>query len=112
MRKSVAILAAAAAVLLAVAHERSHARADKPEHRAYVMVERLETTGPESLQEDYGRLAREILPRFGGRYLARSRNNVLLEGDGPAPCCVALLEFPNPEAAQRWYQSPENRDAS
>jgi uncharacterized protein (DUF1330 family) len=73
---------------------------DRP---AFVIVERIATTGPETIQEDYAKLARDILPKYGGRYLARSQRNVLLEGEGAAPCCMAILEFPNLEAVMRWY---------
>jgi uncharacterized protein (DUF1330 family) len=78
---------------------------------AFVIVERTTTIGPESIQEEYAKLAREILPKYGAQYLARSQHNVLLEGDGAAPCCVAILEFPSVEAVTRWYNSPENQDA-
>ena len=78
---------------------------------AFVIVERTTTTGPESIQEEYAKLARDILPKYGARYLARSQQNVLLEGDGAAPCCIAILEFPGLEAVTRWYNSPENQNA-
>jgi uncharacterized protein (DUF1330 family) len=79
---------------------------------AYVIVERTATTGDESIQEQYAKLAREILPKYGARYLARSQRNTLLEGDGPAPCCMAILQFPNVEAVHRWYDSSENQSAA
>jgi uncharacterized protein (DUF1330 family) len=79
---------------------------------ALVIVERLATTAHEAVQDEYAKRAREILPKFGARYLARSRQNVLLEGDGDAPCCVAVLQFPSLDAARRWYDSPENQEAS
>jgi uncharacterized protein (DUF1330 family) len=79
---------------------------------AFVLVERTETTGPESIQAEYAKLARDILPKYGARYLARSQSNALLEGDGPAPCCMALLEFPSMDAVKRWYDSPENQSAA
>jgi len=79
---------------------------------AFVIVERTSTTGPETIQQEYAKLAREILPKYGGRYLARSQENTLLEGDGTAPCCMAILEFPTLDAAERWYRSPENQEAS
>jgi uncharacterized protein (DUF1330 family) len=88
----------------------SHAQPS--DSRAYVLVERIQTTGSESTQDEYARLARDILPKYGGRYLARSRNNALLEGTGPLSCCFALLEFPNMDAVKRWYDSPENRAAA
>jgi uncharacterized protein (DUF1330 family) len=84
-------------------------RANPP---AYVIVERLNTTGPESVQEQYGKVSREIVAKFGGSYLARSQHNVLLEGDAGTPCCIAILSFPSVEAAKSWYDSPENQDAA
>jgi uncharacterized protein (DUF1330 family) len=86
--------------------------AQTQDHPAFVLVERLATTGPESIQAEYAKLARDILPRYGGRYLARSQNNALLEGDGTAPCCMAILQFPSLDAVRRWYASAENQDAS
>jgi uncharacterized protein (DUF1330 family) len=50
--------------------------------------------------------------RYGGRYLARSQNNLLLEGAGSAPCCMAILQFPNLDAVRKWYDSPENQSAA
>jgi uncharacterized protein (DUF1330 family) len=79
---------------------------------AFVIVERLETTGPESIQQEYAKLARDILPKYGAHYLARSQRNTLLEGAGPVPCCMAILQFPSQEAAKRWYESPENQAAA
>jgi uncharacterized protein (DUF1330 family) len=79
---------------------------------ALVIVERLATTADESVQDEYAKRAREILPKYGARYLARSRQNLLLEGDGEVPCCVAILQFPSMDAARRWYDSSENQEAS
>jgi len=79
---------------------------------AYVIVERLTTTGPESIQEEYGKVSRDIVAKFGGRYLARSQQNALLEGEGTVPCCMAIIAFPSTEAAKSWFGSPENQDAA
>jgi uncharacterized protein (DUF1330 family) len=75
-------------------------------------VERLATTGPEAIQEEYAKRARDILPKYGGRYLTRSQRNMLLEGEGAAPCCMAILQFSNADAARRWYDSSENQAAA
>jgi len=82
------------------------------ERPAFVIVERTATTGPETIQQEYAKLAREILPKYAARYLARSQENTLLEGDGGAPCCMAVLQFPNMDAVKRWYDSAENQEAS
>ena len=79
---------------------------------AFVIVERLDTTGPESIQEQYGKISRDIVANFGGRYVARSQHNVLLEGEGAAPCCMAIISFPSVEAAKNWFNSPENQAAA
>jgi uncharacterized protein (DUF1330 family) len=79
---------------------------------AFVIVERLTTTGPESIQQQYGKVSRDIVAKFGGRYIARSQQNTLLEGDGAAPCCMAIISFPSAEAAKSWFDSPENQDAA
>jgi uncharacterized protein (DUF1330 family) len=79
---------------------------------AFVIIERTTTLGDESIQEQYAKLAREILPKYGARYLARSQRNMLLEGEGAVPCCMAILQFPSVEAVRRWYDSPENQSAA
>ena len=49
-----------------------HSFAQSQNRPAFVIVERLTTTGPESLQEQYGKVSRDFVAKFGGRYLARS----------------------------------------
>ena len=90
----------------------THLFAQQANAPAFVIVERLSTTGPESIQEQYGKVSREIVAKFGGRYLARSQHNELLEGDSSTPCCIAILSFPSVEAAKSWFDSPENQDAA
>jgi uncharacterized protein (DUF1330 family) len=89
-----------------------HSFAQSQNRPAFVIVERLTTTGPESLQEQYGKVSRDIVAKFGGRYLARSQHNALLEGEGSVPCCMAILSFPSVEAAKNWFDSPENQEAA
>jgi uncharacterized protein (DUF1330 family) len=105
-----AVILAVAAMLALAASQRLFAQqAGAP---AFVIVERLTTTGPESIQEQYGKVSREIVAKFGGRYVARSQRNVLLEGQGDVPCCIAIIAFPSMEAARNWFNSPENQDAA
>ena len=103
-------VSAVVAILAFAASERLFAQ--KASAPAFVIVERLTTTGPESIQEQYGKVSRDIVASFGGRYVARSQHNVLLEGDGNAPCCMAIISFPSVEAAKSWFDSPENQDAA
>jgi uncharacterized protein (DUF1330 family) len=105
-------LALLAAALSASPLGLSRSIAQQESRPAFVIVERTATTAEESIQEEYAKLAREILPKYGARYLARSQHNTLLEGDGPAPCCIAILQFPNLETIRHWYDSPENQSAA
>jgi uncharacterized protein (DUF1330 family) len=104
------ILLAAALALFLFSLQTAGAQQDASP--AYVIVERTATTGSESIQSEYTKLAREILPMYGARYLARSQRNVLLEGNDAAPCCIAILQFPSMDAVRRWYDSPENQSAA
>jgi uncharacterized protein (DUF1330 family) len=103
------ILAAAFAACL---FSPTTASAQQEASSAFVIVQRTATTGSESIQAEYAKLAREILPKYGARYLARSQRNVLLEGSEPAPCCIAILQFPSMDSIRRWYDSPENQSAA
>ena len=118
MQRYVKALRASAGVLLAAVLSASSpvaidaATAQQQDNPAFVIVERTATTGDESIQQQYATLARDILPKYGARYLARSQRNTLLEGDGAAPCCMAILQFPSMEAVRRWYDLPENQSAA
>jgi uncharacterized protein (DUF1330 family) len=117
MRKLLCFFGLASAAALAVALIGTSllpgsSLAQQESRPAFVIVERLATTADESVQEEYARLARDILPKYGARYLARSQSNTLLEGEGAVPCCIAILQFPSMDAAKRWYESPENQAAA
>jgi len=118
MRRCVTVLRAGAVVLLAAVLSAAPplaidaAMAQQQSNPAFVIVERTATTGDESIQQQYAQLARDILPKYGAKYLARSQRNSLLEGDGAAPCCMAILQFPSMDAVRRWYDSPENQSAA
>jgi uncharacterized protein (DUF1330 family) len=108
----IAAAAALAVAIVTVSMLPGSSRAQQESRPAFVIVERLATTADESVQDQYAKLARDILPKYGARYLARSQRNTLLEGEGTAPCCVAILQFPSVDAAKRWYDSPENQAAA
>lgn len=76
--------------------------------KAYVYAE-LDVTDP-ALFETYRPLAAASIAEFGGRYLVRGGAKEVLEGDMPAPRSV-LLEFPSPERAMEWYNSPQYQHA-
>lgn len=59
--------------------------------------------------EAYRRDVPALIAAYGGRYLAKSLSPQLLEGDGPAPDTLAVLEFPSLEAARAMLSSPDYR---
>jgi uncharacterized protein (DUF1330 family) len=51
------------------------------------------------------------IARFGGRVIAGGGSKVdLLEGE-PSPEWIFIIEFPTADAARRWYQSDDYRQA-
>jgi uncharacterized protein (DUF1330 family) len=75
---------------------------------AYVIAE-IRVTDPAGY-EPYRPLAAASIARFGGRFLARGGEAVLLEGV-PPPERIVVIEFPDAAAGQRWYQSEEYQSA-
>jgi uncharacterized protein (DUF1330 family) len=75
---------------------------------AYVVAD-IEVTDPAGY-EPYRPLAAASIARFGGRFLVRGGATELLEG-APAPGRVVVIEFPDAEAARRWYRCDEYQSA-
>ena len=63
---------------------------------AYLLVD-CEVTDPKQY-DNYKRLAQAAVAQYGGRYVVRGGETV-------------VLEFPDLEQARRFYDSPEYRDA-
>ena len=72
--------------------------------RGYIMAE-VEITNPEGYRE-YAATVQATIEKYGGKFLSRGGKNTPLEGEWPQRRRV-IIEFPSPEAAQKWYDSPE-----
>jgi uncharacterized protein (DUF1330 family) len=75
---------------------------------AYVIVE-TDITDPERY-ERYKAASPGAVASGGGRFVARGGELAVLEGDWH-PSRLVILEFPDLEAAKRWYASPEYTEA-
>jgi uncharacterized protein (DUF1330 family) len=75
-----------------------------PAKKAYLLVQ-SDVTNTEQYA-GYAKLTPAIIEKFGGKFIARGGRNVTLEGP-KAPARVVVIEFPNFEAAQGFYNSPE-----
>lgn len=75
---------------------------------AYVLVD-VDVTDAEQYDR-YRPLAAASVEQYGGRYLARGGASEVFEGDR-VPNRLVVLEFPDADAARRWYHSPEYTEA-
>ena len=60
--------------------------------------------------EIYKAMAPPAIAKYGGRYLVRGGAMTVIEGNWQ-PSRIVVLEFPDVEAARRFYDSPEYRAA-
>ena len=75
---------------------------------AYVIIE-TDISDPEQY-ERYKEASPEAVASGGGRFVVRGGEHSVLEGDWN-PKRLVVLEFPDLEAAKRWYDSPEYVEA-
>jgi uncharacterized protein (DUF1330 family) len=74
---------------------------------AYVIVD-IEVTDPARFAE-YRQHVPTTLAPYGGRFLVRGGTHEVVEGSW-RPRRLVVLEFPNLDAARRWYDSEEYRE--
>lgn len=55
---------------------------------------------------DYAANTHKIVEKHGGRYLTRSGNITVLEGDQTDSTLIAILEFPTRQALEAFVQDP------
>lgn len=72
---------------------------------AYLVVDTL-LENPQAY-ETYKALARPIVEKHGGEYLARGGAMDIKEDDLWSPSRMVLIRFPDAAAANRFYESPE-----
>lgn len=56
---------------------------------------------------EYAARVHEIAAKHGGKYLSRSGNIEVLEGDSDELTLIALIQFPDKEAAKAFANDPE-----
>ncbi|MFI5002539.1 MAG: DUF1330 domain-containing protein [Reyranellales bacterium] len=75
---------------------------------AYMIVE-VETTD-ETLMAEYRKLTPGLIAKFGGKFIVRGGTTHTLEG-GWNPGRIVVIEFPDMQAAQHFYYSPDYQPA-
>ena len=61
----------------------------------------------DSWVKDYAAKTEAIVARHGGRYLVRGATMEKLEGAGPLPHVMVVIEFPSMVHARAWHSDPE-----
>lgn len=56
---------------------------------------------------DYAAKVHDIVHKHGGKYLSRSANIEVLEGDPPPTTLIAILEFPDTEKLKAFANDPD-----
>ncbi|MFK8052671.1 MAG: DUF1330 domain-containing protein [Woeseiaceae bacterium] len=59
----------------------------------------------------YGAVAADLVAKFGGRYVLRGPGAELLEGDFGEGAGMVISEWPDKEAARKFWNSPEYAEA-
>lgn len=70
----------------------------------YVIAD-VEVTNPEMFAE-YRKLVSATVEQYGGKYLVRGGESVVVEGDW-APTRAVVIEFESFERAKEWYHSDD-----
>ena len=72
---------------------------------AYAFFDNLAVRDAAGLEE-YKRRAHDVVTAHGGRYVVLGGETDRLEGEWQ-PVFPVMIEFPDLEAARRWYDAPE-----
>ncbi len=64
----------------------------------------------EAAANRYKQLAAASIPAYGGRYLARAAQAIVVEGE-QTNRRIVIVEFPSMQQLRKWYASPEYAEA-
>jgi len=80
------------------------------EHKCYMII-LADLTDRERFVSGYSRAVPPLVEKYGGRYVLMGRGAELLEGAWGDNTSVVISEWPNKEAAQTFWDSPEYEEA-
>lgn len=75
---------------------------------AYI-IGRVTITDPDRYSQ-YMQATPEVIAKFGGKFIVRGGDKVILEGEDES-ARIVILEFPSMERAQSFFSSPEYQRA-
>ena len=74
------------------------------------VISAVEGFGDEASVRRYAELAGPAFARHGGRFIVANAEPIVIEGETPTRR-LSMVEFSSLEAAQTWYESPDNAEA-
>lgn len=77
---------------------------------AYLIITATLSDREAFMASGYPAAAAALVERFGGRYLLRAPGAELLEGDFGQSGSVLISEWPDRDAARRFWDSPEYQE--
>ena len=77
---------------------------------AYLIVEHIITDAAKF--EKYRTEVAPMIAKYGGRYLTKGGSHKLPEGGHWSPQRVVIIEFPDMQALDAWYNAPEYKPLS
>lgn len=77
---------------------------------AYLIVNAVIHDRDAFMRSGYPAASAELVTRFGGRYLMRTPGAELLEGQFGQGASIVMSEWPDVDAARRFWTSPEYRE--
>lgn len=72
---------------------------------AYLIAEHIVTDAARF--DEYRTKVGPMMAKYGGRYLTKPGSHKLPEGGHWSPQRVVIIEFPDQQALDAWYRSPE-----
>ena len=76
------------------------------EKRAYMII-LAKISNRDAFIQNYSAATTPLVEKYGGHYVARAQGGTLLEGVWGDGASVAISEWPNREAIQAFWDSPE-----
>jgi uncharacterized protein (DUF1330 family) len=78
---------------------------------AAYMIVTAKIADREAFISGYGAAAGKLVEQFGGKYVLRGPGAELLEGDFGDGASMVISEWPDKDAAKRFWNSPEYAEA-
>lgn len=99
-----------AALTACTATPENETQMSEPEKRAYMVIT-ADLHDRDAFIAGYAKATGPLVARFGGRYVAMAPGAKLLEGEWGDGASIVISEWPNRDAIETFWNSPEYAEA-